>query len=75
MLTLAPDMEIRLRNVAAGHGLAPEKALETLLSPALAEAEAEIQETMAGLRQSAADFAAGRWTTPEELDSVLRARQ
>ena len=75
MLTLAPETELRLRNVAAGRGLAPELALDTLLGQALSEAESELQETLAGLRASAADFAAGRWTTPEELDAALRARR
>ncbi len=75
MLTLAPDTEMRLRTVAAGRGLAPEQALEPLLAHALSEAEAELQETLAGLRASAADFAAGRWTTPGELDAALRARR
>jgi hypothetical protein len=75
MLTLTPDTEMRLRTVAAGRGLAPEQALETLLGQALSAAEAELQETMEGLRASAADFAAGRWNTLEELDAVLRARR
>jgi len=75
MLTLTPDTEMRLRTVAAGRGLAPEQALEALLGHALSEAEAELQETLAGLRASAADFAAGRWTTPEGLDAILRARR
>jgi len=74
-LTLTPDTENRLLTVAAGQGLAPEKALDSLLSQALAYAEAEMQETLAGLRASAEDFAAGRWITPEELDATLRARR
>ena len=74
-LTLTPDTEIRLRTVAAGRGQAPEQALEVLLAQALADAETELQDTLAGLRASAADFAAGHWTTPEALDAVLQARR
>ena len=74
-LTLTPDTETRLRTVAAGRGQAPEQALESLLAQALADAEAELQDTLLGLRASAADFAAGRWVAPEELDATLRARQ
>ena len=73
-LTIAADTETRLRTVAEGHGMAPEQALEVLLRRALTEAEAEMQETIAGLRQSAQEFAAGRWLTPDELDAGLRAR-
>lgn len=79
-LSLAPDIESRLRTVAAGRGQAPEQALESFLRPALAEAEAEMQEkereeTLAGLSSSAAEFAAGRWVSPEELDAMLRDRR
>ena len=74
-LTLAPEIETRLRTVAEGNGLAPEQALEVLLGRALTEAEAERQETMAGLRQSAQEFAEGKWLTPEELDAELRTQR
>lgn len=52
-LTIAPETETRLRTVTEGQCLAPEQALEVLLGRALADAEAERQETMVGLRQSA----------------------
>ena len=74
-LTLTPDTETRLRTVAAGPGQPPEQAPEVLLAQALADAETELQDTLAGLRASAADFAAGHWTTPEALDAVLQARR
>ncbi len=73
-LTIAPETETRLRTVAAGHGLAPEQALEVLLGRALTDAEAQRRETIAGLRQSAEEFAEGKWLTPDELDAQLRAR-
>ncbi len=73
-LTLTPETETRLRTVALGSGLAPEQALEVLLGRALTEAETERQETMADLRQSAKEFAEGKWLTPEELDAELRTR-
>ncbi len=59
-VTLTPDTKTRLRTVATGRGQAPEQALETLLAQALADA---------------ADFAAGRWTTPEALDAMLQTRR
>lgn len=74
-LTLTPDTEMRLRTIAAGRGLAPEQALEALVTQALTEAEAELQDTLADLRASAADFAAGRWISADELDARLRARR
>ena len=73
-LTLAPETETRLRTVAGEQGLAPEQALEVLLGRALADAEAERQETMVGLRQSSREFAEGKWLTPDELDAELRGR-
>lgn len=73
-MTLAPETETRLRSVAGEHGLAPQQALEVLLGRALADAEAERQEAVTGLRQSARECAAGKWLTSEELDAELRAR-
>lgn len=73
-LTIAPETETRLRTVAEGHGLAPEQALEVLLGRALTDAEPEMRETIAGLRQSAQEFAEGKWLTPDELDAQLRVR-
>ena len=73
-LTIAPETETRLRTVAEGNGLAPEQALEVLLGRALTDAEAEMRQTMAGLRQSTQEFAEGRWLTPDELDAQLRVR-
>ena len=74
-LTLAAETETRLRTVAEGHGLAPEQALEVLLGRALTEAESEMQNTLAGLRQSAQEFADGKWLTPDELNARLRSRR
>lgn len=78
-LTIAPETATRLRTVAAGRGVAPEQALEVLLGRALTDAEAEMaqvetRETIAGLRQSAQEFAQGKWLTPDELDAQLRVR-
>lgn len=74
-LTLTPDTETALRALAARHDQAPEAILESLVTSAAAEDERERQETLSGLRRSADEFAAGRWTTPEELDAALRARR
>lgn len=73
-LTLAPETEIRLRTVAEGRGLEPSELHEDLLQQALADAEAELNETMAGLDESVEAMAAGRWITAEELDQRLTAR-
>ncbi|MGI4788850.1 MAG: hypothetical protein ACRYFS_08365 [Janthinobacterium lividum] len=70
-LTLAPETEIRLRTVAEGRGLEPAELHEDLLQQALAEAEAELSETLAGLDESVEAMAAGRWITLEALDERL----
>ena len=72
-LTLAPETEIRLRTVAEGRGLEPAELHEDLLQQALAEAEAELNETLAGLDESVEAVAAGRWITADELDQRLTA--
>ena len=73
-LTLTPDAEERLRRVADQNGLAPKKALTALLDRALADAEAETEATLAELRASEEDFAAGRWICLEELTTRLQAK-
>jgi len=73
-LTLTPNTEAVLQTLAARHGQAPEAILEILVMRA-AEDEQERQETLSGLRQSAEEFAVGRWTTPQDLDDALRARR
>ncbi len=72
-LTLTPDAETRLRSFAEERGLAPEEAHEALLVRALEEAEAEWQDTLAGLDQSVEDYNAGRWITAEEMSRQLKA--
>lgn len=73
-LTLAPEIETRLRTMAEGFGLEPAVLHEDLLQRALAEAEAELNETLAGLDESVEAIAAGRWITLDELDERLTAR-
>ena len=73
-LTLAPETETRLRTMAEGFGLEPAVLHEDLLQQALAEAEAELNETLAGLDESAEAVTAGRWITADELDQRLTAR-
>ena len=51
-VTLAPETETRLRTMAEGFGLEPAVLHEDLLQQALAEAEAELSETLAGLDES-----------------------
>ena len=73
ILTLAPETETRLRTMAEGFGLEPAVLHEDLLQQALADAEAELNETLAGLDESAEAVAAGRWITMDELDRRLTA--
>ena len=73
-LTLAPDIETRLRTFAQNQNLDPEQFSADLLTRALEEAETELQDTLAGLDRSMEDFAAGRWITSEELDRRLEAK-
>ena len=70
-LTLAPETETRLRTIAEGYGMEPAALHEDWLQQALADAEAELSETLAGLDESAEAFAAGRWITLETLDERL----
>ncbi len=72
-ITLAPDLEARLRAIADRDGLAPEAALTRLLEDALADREQEFQETIAALRASQADFDAGRSLSLEEWRADSRA--
>ncbi len=72
-VTLTPDIETRLRTFAEGQGLIPEQVHTSLLTRALAEAEAELQETLAGLDRSVEDYDAGRWITAEEMSRELKA--
>lgn len=56
-------------------GLDPQQLHEDLLRWVLAGAEQEQRETMDGLGESVEAFAAGRWTTFDELDQRLTARR
>ncbi len=73
-LTLTPETETRLRTMAEGFGLEPAALHEDLLQQALANAEAELNETLAQLDESAEAIDAGRWITVDELDRRLTAR-
>ncbi len=73
-VTLTPDIETRLRTFAEEQGLVPEQVHEVLLSRALEEAEAELQDTLVGLDQSVEDYNAGRWISAEEMHEKLKAR-
>ena len=73
-LTLTPETETRLRTMAEGYGLNPAGLHEDLLLQALAAAEAELNETLAQLDESAEAVDAGRWITADELDQRLTAR-
>ncbi len=71
--TLTPDTETRLRTFAEEQRLDPEQVHNALLTRALEEAEAELQDTLAGLDQSVEDYKAGRWITAEEISRRLKA--
>lgn len=73
-ITLTPEIETRFRTYAEELGHDPEQFAANLLIRDLEEAEAELQDIMAGLDESAEDIAAGRWITSEELDRRLEAR-
>lgn len=72
-MTLAPELEARVRAVADHRGLAPEIALSRLLETALAQEEQEFQSTVAALRASIADFEAGRSISLEDWRAESRA--
>ena len=72
-LTLAPETETRLRTIAEGYGMEPAALHEDWLQQALADAEAELNETLAGLDASVEAMAAGRWMTVDELGQRLSA--
>ena len=74
-LTLAPETEARLRSFAADRGQDPEETLTALVDNALAAAEAEFSEAVAGIRAGMEDFAAGRWISLEELEARLDERR
>jgi predicted transcriptional regulator len=72
-MTLAPELEARVRAVADRSGLPPEAALSRLLEAALTDEEQQFQETVAALRASMHDFAAGRSVSLEEWRAESRA--
>ena len=81
-LTIAPETETRLKAVAEGQGLDMTELHAEILARGLeeaearmqADAEAELQDTLAGLDRSVADVAAGRWMTSEEFTRRMEAK-
>ena len=71
---LTADTEARVRSVAEERGQDPEEALIALLDRALAEAEAVSKRTLAALRDSVKDFAAGRWISLEDYEGEVEAK-
>ena len=72
-VTLTPDTETRLLAYAEKLDLDPEQLSNALLNRDLEQAEAELQDTLAGLDQSIEDYNAGRWITAEEMSRELKA--
>jgi predicted transcriptional regulator len=72
-VTLTPDVETRLRSYAEEMDLDPEQISNAFLARDLEEAEAELQDTLAGLDRSVEDYNAGRWITAEEMSRQLKA--
>lgn len=70
-VTLTPDIEARLRTVAAQRGLPPEQTLADVL----AEAEADFNDTIEGIRAGLEDVEAGRTVTLEEYRAEVMARR
>lgn len=81
-LTIAPETETRLKAVAEGQGLEMTELHAEILARGLeeaearmrADAEAELQDTLAGLDRSLADVAAGRWMTSDEFTRRMEAK-
>ena len=72
-MTLASELEARVRAVAYRSGLPPEAALSHLLEIALADEEQQFQETVAALQASMDDFSAGRSVSLEEWRADSRS--
>ena len=72
-LAVMPETETRLRTYAEQLDIDPEQLASALQIRDLEEAEAELQDTLAGLDQSVADYNAGRWITTEEMSRELKA--
>ena len=69
------ELQARLTAQAARSGLAPGDYLLALAQAASDAEQQEREDTMASLRRSAEQFAAGHWQTPEELDALLASRR
>ena len=82
-LTLAPQMEARVRKVAHMLGRDTDATMLDLLDQALCQyeyaryalSEEETKEVLAALQESAADFAAGRSILLEEFEERIRERR
>lgn len=81
-MTLAPELEARVRDVARQHGLSPDAALSGLLETilraeenALPNSEHERAEIAAALARSEEDIAAGRWVALEDLEARHAVRR
>jgi len=77
-LTLSPDMENRLRSLAAQRGLPPEETFRALLTEAEAAAflnETQAQEILAQFKASREDYAAGRWISIEDYEAQVQAKR
>lgn len=81
-LTLAPELEARVRAVADRHGLSPNDALSGLLETilraeenALPHSEQERAEIAEALARSDDNYKAGRWHTLESLQERHEKRR
>lgn len=81
-LTLAPEMEARVRAVAERHGLSPDEALSGLLETilraeenALPRSEQERAEIADALARSEDNYQAGRWVRLESLQERHEKRR
>lgn len=84
-LTLAPEIEARVRSVAELSGQDPEDALIALLNQALADAEADLaplimdeeekEQVVAALRKSEEDYTAGRWISLEDYEARIAEKR
>jgi predicted transcriptional regulator len=66
-MEITPETEARLQAVAAQRGLTPEQTIIDLLT--------EQEKTLAALRASVEDFAAGRWISLEDYEAQILAER
>lgn len=73
-ITLAPQTEERLREMADREGRDTNTLAGALLAHALEEAEREFEETVAGIERGRQAYAEGRFKPLEQVIAEVRAK-